>query len=90
MYRCVNIMDIKQSSDYRYNKYEKMSQYNRLGSNKYDYEVHGVLSRCLPKILFRPTGNIVLVTFLQLIDARLIVLMKYIDKLKQFKYIASY
>lgn len=90
MYRCVNIMDIKQSSDYRYNKYEKMSQYNKLGSNKYDYEVHGVLSRCLPKILFRPTGNIVLVTFLQLIDARLIVLMKYIDKLKQFKYIASY
>ena len=89
MYRCVN-MDIKQSSDYRYNKYEKLSQYNQLGSNKYDYEVHGILSKCLPKILFRPNGNIVLVTFLQLIDARLIVLLKYIDKLKQFKYIANY
>lgn len=83
-------MDIKQSSDYRYNKYEKLSQYNQLGSNKYDYEVHGILAKCLPKILFRPNGNIVLVTFLQLIDARLIVLLKYIDKLKQFKYIANY
>lgn len=83
-------MDIRQSEDYRRTKYEDMLQYNYLGNNKYDYERNGILRRCLPKILFRPQGNIVLVTFLQLIDARLIVLLKYIDKLKSFKYIANY
>lgn len=83
-------MDIKQSEDYRTTKYENMQQYNHLGNNKYDYERNGILHKCLPKILFRPDGNIVLVTFLQLIDARLIVLLKYIDKLKRFKYIANY
>lgn len=83
-------MDIKQSTDYRYSMYENMEIYNSLGSNKYDYEKEGILRKCLPKILFRPNGNIVLVTFLQLIDARIIVLMKYVDKLKQFKWIMNY
>jgi hypothetical protein len=83
-------MDIKQSTNYRYSIYEDMEKYNDLGINKYNYEKEGILRRCLPKVLFRPNGNIVLVTFLQLIDARIIVLMKYIDKLKQFKWIANY
>lgn len=83
-------MDIKQSSNYRYSVYEDMEVYNVLGSNKYNYEKEGILKRCLPKVLFRPSGNIILVTFLQLIDARLIVLMKYIEKLKQFKWILNY
>lgn len=83
-------MDIKQSTDYRYSMYENMEIYNNLGSNKYDYEKEGILRKCLPKILFRPNGNIVLVTFLQLMDARIIVLMKYVDKLKQFKWIMNY
>jgi hypothetical protein len=83
-------MDIKQSSNYRYSIYENMDIYNDLGSNKYNYEKEGILKKCLPKILFRPNGNIVLVTFLQLIDARIIVMMKYIDKLKEFKWIANY
>lgn len=83
-------MDIKQGTDFRYTKYENMTQYNNVGNNKYNYETFGILSKCLPKYLFNPNGNIVLVTFLQLIDARLIVLLKYIEKLKQFKYIANY
>ena len=83
-------MDIKQSENYRTTKYEDIEQYNNLGNNRYNYEKYGLLKRCLPKILFRPNGNIVLVTFLQLIELRLIVIMKYIDKLKAFKYIANY
>lgn len=83
-------MDIKQADDYRSSKYENMEQYNNLGQHKYNYERNGILRKCLPKILFRPQGNIILVTFLQLIDARLIVLLKYVDKLKRFKYIANY
>ena len=83
-------MDIKQSANYRYSIYENMEGYNDLGSNKYNYEKEGILQKCLPKILFRPEGNTILVTFLQLIDARLIVLIKYIDKLKKFKWIANY
>ena len=67
-----------------------MNKYNQLGDNKYNYEVHGILKKCLPKVLFKPNGNIILLTFLQLIDARLITMLKYIDKLKQFKYIANY
>lgn len=82
-------MDIKQSIDYRYTKYENMEQYNNTGNNRYDYERYGILRKCLPKILFRPNGNVILLTFLQLIDARLIVLLKYIDKLKTFKHIAN-
>lgn len=55
---------------------------------KYDYATEGILNKTLPKILFK--GNSILVTFLQLIDLRIIMLFKYIDKLKQYKWIAWY
>lgn len=83
-------MDIKRNSDYRIQQYEDIKQYNLLGDNKYDYARNGILNRCLPKILFRPQGNLILVTLLQLIDARLIVLIKYIEKLQKFKWIENY
>lgn len=83
-------MDIKQSSEYRITKYEDIKQYNNNGNNKYDYAKNGILIKCLPKILFRPNGNTILVTFLQLIDARIIVLLKYIEKLQKFKWITNY
>lgn len=79
-------MDIKQNIDY---KLDNISQYYKLGSTKYDYAKYGVLTRCLPKILFNK-GNAVLVSFLQLTDIRLVMMMKYIDKLKHFKHITYY
>ena len=78
-------MDIKNGLDFRTYSFTK---YNNLGSNKYDYGRYGILNKCLPKILFK--GNAVLVTFLQLIDLRLIMLFKYIDKIKRFKWITWY
>jgi len=58
-----------------------------IGDNKYDYEKNGILTKTLPKILFK--GNSILVTFLQFVDMRIIMLFKYIDKLKTFKYITQ-
>lgn len=55
---------------------------------KYDYSSEGILRKTMPKILFK--GNAILVTFLQLIDVRLILLFKYIDKIKRFKWISWY
>jgi len=55
---------------------------------KYDYASEGILNKTLPKILFK--GNVILVTFLQLIDLRLIMLFKNIDKIKRFKWISWY
>lgn len=55
---------------------------------KYDYATEGILNKTLPKILFK--GNAILVTFLQLIDLRLIMLFKNIDKIKRFKWISWY
>ena len=75
-------MDIKLSNDYRMGKY---TQYNKLGSTKYDYEKYGILTRTLPKILFK--GNQILSTFLQFIDVRIVMVLKYIDRLKNFKHI---
>ena len=80
-------MDIRQSEDYRITKYEDTHQYNYLGDNKYDYEKNGILTKTLPKIFFK--GNSILVTFLQFIDMRIIMLFKYIDKLKNFKNITD-
>ena len=74
-------MDIKQSLDYRY---KNLHKFDKSGILKYDYEKNGILKRVLPKILFR--GNPILVTFLQLIDLRCILLFKYIDKIKKFKH----
>lgn len=78
-------MDIKNTQEY--SKYREI-QYNKNVLNKYDYSQEGILNKTLPKILFR--GNPILVTFLQLIDMRLILLMNYIDKLKYFKHITRY
>lgn len=80
-------MDIKQSLTYRSDEY---AIYNKIGTNdnKYDYAKNGILNKVLPKVLFK--GNSVFVTFLQLIDLRIIMMFKYIDKLKRFKYITWY
>lgn len=74
-------MDIKNNVDYRTYKY---TMYNDTGHHPYDYTRYGILTKSMPKILFK--GNPVLVTFLQFIDARLVVLFKTIDKLKHFKH----
>lgn len=79
-------MDFKNALNYRIGNIEN---YNNKAFNKYyDYASYGILSKCLPKILFK--GNPVLVSFLQLIDIRLIMLLKYVDKLKHFKNILHY
>lgn len=78
-------MDIKNSIDYQHNYFHK---YDFNGNNRYRYEEDGILTKCLPKILFK--GNTILATFLQLIDLRLIMIFKYIDKLKKFKYISQF
>lgn len=54
----------------------------------YDYAKNGILTKTLPKILFK--GNSILVTFIQLIDIRLIMMFKYIDRLKRFKWATWY
>lgn len=81
-------MDIKQSLSYRYDTYENLGKYNNLGENKYNYSEEGILRKCLPKFIFK--GNSIFVTFLQLIDLRIIMILKYIDRLKRFKYISWY
>jgi hypothetical protein len=78
-------MDVKNSLNYRY-KYIK--NYNLVNNTKYNYVDEGILCKCLPKVLFK--GNSIFVTFLQLIDLRIIMLFKYIDRLKHFKYISWY
>lgn len=78
-------MDIKQNIDYREEEYSK---YNHLGYEAYDYEKNGILTKTLPKVLFK--GNSIFVTFLQLLDVRIIMILKYIDKLKHFKHISFY
>lgn len=76
-------MDIKQNIGFM-NDY--LSLMNNTGDNKYDYMRNGILEKVLPKVLFK--GNAILVTFLQLIDLRIITMLKYIDKLKHFKHIS--
>lgn len=78
-------MDIKQSLNYRT---ENFKQYQINGIGPYDYEQYGILNKCLPKVLFK--GNSIFVTFLQLIDVRIILMFKYIDKLKHFKHVTFY
>lgn len=77
-------MDFKAELGVR-NSYRKNFSY--CGNNKYDYEKNGILTKTLPKILFK--GNSVLVTFLQFLDMRVIMLFKYIEKLKTFKHITN-
>ena len=78
-------MDFKNSVEYRFEEY---NQYNTLGDDKYNYAKYGILNKCLPKGLFK--GNTILTSFLQLIDVRLVMLFKQIDKVKRFKYITWY
>lgn len=79
-------MDIRNSIGKRY---EDICDFNILEEMpKYDYASEGILTKSLPKILFK--GNSIFVTFLQLIDLRLIMLFKYIDRLKRFKWISWY
>lgn len=77
-------MDFKKNISFRN---EHKDQYNRHHLNKYDYEKEGILIKCLPKVLFK--GNPILVSFLQLIDLKAIMLFKYIDKVKTFKHITK-
>ena len=78
-------MDIKNTQEW---STRRMREYNKAETNKYDYETEGILRKCLPKILFK--GNPILVTFLQLIDMRLILLIGYIKRLQHFKHISIY
>ena len=78
-------MDIKNSVNYKTYRY---AQYNQLGNPKYDYARFGILNKCLPKIFFK--GNSILVSFLQLIDMRLVMMFKQIERVKKFKYISQY
>ena len=78
-------MDVKNNID-KFNIYNEFNSLEEIP--KYDYASEGILSKTLPKILFK--GNAILVTFLQLIDLRLIMLFKNIDKIKRFKWITWY
>lgn len=78
-------MDIKVSQGFRT---DRLKLLRATGEHPYDYEREGILTKCLPKIFFN--GNSVLVSFIQLIDMRLILLFKYIDRVKNFKNISSF
>jgi hypothetical protein len=75
-------MDIKDSIESRWDGFRR---YDRTGFNRYDWAREGILTKCLPKVLFK--GNSVLVTFLQLIDLRLVMMFRLIDKIKRFRYL---
>ncbi len=79
-------MDIKSNIN---KKNKDLENFNILEETpKYDYGTEGILNKTLPKILFK--GNSILVTFLQLIDLRIIMLFKNIDRIKRFKWISWY
>ena len=78
-------MDIKNTQEW---SKRREALYNKNVSNAYDWESEGVLNKCLPKILFR--GAPVLVTFIQLIDMRIILLLKAARRIKEFKHISSF
>ncbi|MCH5167454.1 MAG: hypothetical protein J1F35_06115 [Erysipelotrichales bacterium] len=64
-------------------KHHRIERTDKLGFNNYDYGYEGILYKCLPKILFK--GTPALAAFLQMIDMRLILMFKTIDKIKNFK-----
>ena len=74
-------MDIKNALNSKMSLYKDKYEYD--GSNTYDYAANGILTKTIPRILFK--GNSLFVTFLQLIDLRIINVLKYIDELKNFK-----
>lgn len=77
-------MDIRAELDVRHD-YRK--NFIFLNDNRYDYEKNGILTKTLPKIFFK--GNSIFVTFLQFLDMRIIMMFKYIEKLKNFKHITD-
>ena len=79
-------MDIKTPDDIRAQAISYVDDVTNV--KPYDYAKEGILTKTLPKILFK--GNSILVTFIQLIDIRLIMMFKYIDRLKRFKWITWY
>lgn len=79
-------MDIKRDITYRNEFFTSFN--NALNSNKYDYAKEGVLNKCLPKILFK--GNPILVSFIQLIDVKIIMLLNYVDSIKCYKHITKF
>jgi len=79
-------MDIKNKQNIRYWNHKLFNELNEV--DPYDYEYEGILNKTLPKIMFK--GNSILVSFLQLVDLRLIMMFKYIDRLKRFKWITWY
>ena len=79
-------MDIKNANDIRIQSIRDADDITEV--KPYDYAKEGILTKTLPKILFK--GNSLLVTFIQLIDVRLVMMFKYIDKLKRFKWITWY
>ena len=78
-------MDIKNTQEWTFRRQE---EYNRNESKRYDWERDGVLRHCLPKILFK--GTPVLVSFIQLIDMRIVLLLKACRRIKEFKHISSF
>lgn len=76
-------MDFTFDKEFRHHRLERN---NDLGFQKYDYGYEGILYKCIPKILFK--GNSNLTAFLQMIDMRLILMFKTIDKIKHFKNVA--
>lgn len=78
-------MDIKQADTYRN---AELRKFMHNGNNKYNYEKNGILNKVLPKILFK--GNSIFVTFLQLIDLRIIMMLKTINLLNHFKRVSDF
>ena len=81
----LDIMDIKNTIEWAH---RHNIQNNRKERNAYDWEHDGILNKCLPKFLFRVSP--ILVTYLQLIDMRLILMFKAIGRIKEFKHISFY
>lgn len=79
-------MDIKNAADIRIQSIRSVD--DLVDQKPYDYAKEGILTKTMPKILFK--GNSLLVTFIQLIDVRCVMLFKYIDRLKRFKWITWY
>lgn len=75
--------------DSKYNiseRYKKINDYNKtLNSEAYDWAKNGVLKKCLPKILFK--GNVILRSFLELVDMRIILMLQTITFIKHFKHL---
>lgn len=79
-------MDIKNATDIRIQSIRQVDDTSVF--KPYDYAKEGILTKVLPKIMFK--GNSLLVTFIQLIDVRCVMLFKSIDRLKRFKWITWY